>query len=96
MPETELNREEELDKKEEKHSREEEQDREERIDAVIKKYWLLKKTLSVSCKRLESMMLQAISPKCINNMESLYLNRPNLVIGFHGCDQSVVDMVVTG
>lgn len=42
------------------------------------------------------MMLQAISPKCINNMESLYSNRPNLVIGFHGCDQSVVDMVVTG
>jgi hypothetical protein len=29
-------------------------------------------------------------------MESLYSNRPNLVIGFHGCDQSVVDMVVTG
>lgn len=42
------------------------------------------------------MTLQAISPQCINNMESLYSNRPNLVIGFHGCDQTVVDKVVAG
>lgn len=27
---------------------------------------------------------------------SLYSNRPNLVIGFHGCDQSTVDKVVSG
>lgn len=27
---------------------------------------------------------------------SLYSNRPNLTVGFHGCDQSVVDKVVTG
>lgn len=29
-------------------------------------------------------------------MESLYSKRSNLVIGFHGCDQSVVDKVITG
>ena len=28
--------------------------------------------------------------------DSLYANRPNLTVGFHGCDQSVVDKVVTG
>lgn len=28
--------------------------------------------------------------------EYLYSNKSNLVIGFHGCDQSVVDKVVTG
>ena len=27
---------------------------------------------------------------------SLYANRPNLTVGFHGCDQSVVDKVVAG
>jgi hypothetical protein len=27
---------------------------------------------------------------------SLYANRPNLIVGFHGCDQSVVDKVVAG
>ena len=27
---------------------------------------------------------------------SLYSNRPNLTVGFHGCDQSVVDKVVAG
>lgn len=27
---------------------------------------------------------------------SLYSNRPNLVIGFHGCDKSVSDKVITG
>lgn len=26
----------------------------------------------------------------------LYANRPNLAIGFHGCDQSVVDKVIAG
>lgn len=26
----------------------------------------------------------------------LYANRPNLTIGFHGCDQSVVDKVIAG
>lgn len=26
----------------------------------------------------------------------LYTNRPNLTIGFHGCDQSVVDKVIAG
>lgn len=29
-------------------------------------------------------------------MESLYSRRSNLIIGFHGCDQSVVDKVVAG
>ena len=29
-------------------------------------------------------------------IESLYSRRSNLVIGFHGCDQSVVDKVVAG
>ena len=28
--------------------------------------------------------------------KSLYSRRSNLVIGFHGCDKSVVDAVVTG
>lgn len=28
--------------------------------------------------------------------ESLYSRRSNLVIGFHGCDKSVVDAVVAG
>lgn len=28
--------------------------------------------------------------------QRLYANRPNLTIGFHGCDQSVVDKVITG
>lgn len=28
--------------------------------------------------------------------ESLYSNRSNLIIGFHGCDQSVVEKVITG
>ena len=28
--------------------------------------------------------------------KSLYANRPNLIVGFHGCDKSVVDKVVTG
>ena len=28
--------------------------------------------------------------------ETLYSKRSNLVIGFHGCDQSVVDKVVAG
>lgn len=28
--------------------------------------------------------------------KSLYSKRPNLIIGFHGCDQSVVDKVLTG
>ena len=28
--------------------------------------------------------------------ETLYSRRSNLVIGFHGCDQSVVDKVVAG
>lgn len=28
--------------------------------------------------------------------KSLYSKRPNLIIGFHGCDQSVVDKVITG
>ena len=33
----------------------------------------------------------------LDNMEeSLYSRRSNLVIGFHGCDQSVVDAVVAG
>lgn len=27
---------------------------------------------------------------------SLYANRPNLIVAFHGCDQSVVDKVVSG
>lgn len=27
---------------------------------------------------------------------SLYANRPNLIVGFHGCDQSAVDKVVAG
>ena len=27
---------------------------------------------------------------------SLYANRPNLTIGFHGCDQSVADRVIAG
>ena len=27
---------------------------------------------------------------------SLYSNRPNLTVGFHGCDQAVVDKVVAG
>lgn len=29
-------------------------------------------------------------------IESLYTKRSNLIIGFHGCDQSVVDKVITG
>ena len=29
-------------------------------------------------------------------IESLYTRRSNLVIGFHGCDKSVVDKVITG
>lgn len=29
-------------------------------------------------------------------MESLYSKRSNLIIGFHGCDQSVVDKVIAG
>lgn len=28
--------------------------------------------------------------------KGLYANRPNLTIGFHGCDQSVVDKVIAG
>ena len=28
--------------------------------------------------------------------ESLYSRRSNLVIGFHGCDQSVVEAVIAG
>nr|WP_294938084.1 hypothetical protein [uncultured Prevotella sp.] len=28
--------------------------------------------------------------------ESLYSRRSNLVVGFHGCDQAVVDEVVAG
>lgn len=28
--------------------------------------------------------------------KGLYANRPNLTIGFHGCDQSVVDIVIAG
>lgn len=27
---------------------------------------------------------------------SLYSKRANLIIGFHGCDQSAVDKVITG
>jgi hypothetical protein len=27
---------------------------------------------------------------------SLYLHRSNLIIGFHGCDKSVADLVVSG
>ena len=32
----------------------------------------------------------------IQMKQRLYANRPNLTIGFHGCDQSVVDKVITG
>ena len=33
----------------------------------------------------------------LDNMdESLYSRRSNLVIGFHGCDQSVVEKVIAG
>ena len=33
----------------------------------------------------------------LDNMdESLYSRRSNLVIGFHGCDQSVVEAVIAG
>lgn len=28
--------------------------------------------------------------------ETLYSTRPSLVLGFHGCDQSVVDKVIAG
>lgn len=28
--------------------------------------------------------------------ETLYSMRPNLILGFHGCDQSVVDKVIAG
>ena len=28
--------------------------------------------------------------------ESLYSRRSNLVVGFHGCDKSVVDAVIAG
>ncbi len=27
-------------------------------------------------------------------MESLYSRRPNLILGFHGCDQSVADNIL--
>lgn len=38
--------------------------------------------------------LHLICDKTMN--ESLYSRRSNLVIGFHGCDKSVVDAVVAG
>ena len=72
--------------------------RQERLEAARKASVAAKKRQENSSLRQEFCCLTEKSHHiCDRNMdESLYSRRSNLVIGFHGCDKTIVDAVVAG